>query len=91
MIIYNIRMNEKIFFIILIIFLLTNEFYFVIKNVIKYGGYLILIIYILKIVSPDLSTKVKSKVIDSLDEEKNTSIVPTILSYGASFLKNIFF
>lgn len=84
-------MNEKIFFIILIIFLLSNEFYFVIKNIIKYGGYLILILYILKIVSPELSAKVKSKVIDSLDEEKNTSIVPTVLSYVASFIKNIFF
>jgi hypothetical protein len=84
-------MNEKIFFIILIIFLLTNEFYFVIKNVIKYGVYLILILYILKIVSPDLSTKVKSKFIDSLDYEKNSGIISTILSYGASFIKSIFF
>jgi hypothetical protein len=84
-------MNEKIFFIILIIFLLTNEFYFVIKNVIKYGVYLILILYILKIVNPDLSTKVKSKVIDSLDDEKNSGIISMIFSYGASFLKNIFF
>ena len=84
-------MNEKIFFIILIIFLLTNEFYFVIKNVFKYGVYLILILYILKIVNPDLSTKVKSKVIDSLDDEKNSGIISMIFSYGASFLKNIFF
>jgi hypothetical protein len=83
-------MNEKIFFIILIIFLLTNEFYFVIKNIIKYGIYLILILYILKIVSPDLSKKVKSKVIDSLDDEKNSGIISTILSYIASFIKNIF-
>ncbi len=84
-------MNEKIFFIVLIIFLLTNEFYFVIKNVVKYGIYLILILYILKIVSPDLSKKVKSKVIDSLDDEKNSGIISTILSYIASFIKNIFF
>lgn len=84
-------MNEKIFFIILIIFLLTNEFYFVIKNIIKYGVYLILILYILKIVSPDLSTKVKSKVIDSLDDEKNSGIISMIFSYGASFFKSIFF
>ncbi len=81
-------MNEKIFFIILIVFLMTNEFYFTIKNIIKYGIYIILILYILKIISPELSTTVKSKIIDSLDD-KNSNIITKILSYIGSFIASL--
>ena len=46
-------MDQRIFFIILIIFLLTNEFYYLITNIIKYGFYLMFLIYIFKIIFPN--------------------------------------
>lgn len=53
-------MNQKILLIILIIFLLSSEFYYLIANIFKYGLYLIGFAYALKIISPDLLTKLKN-------------------------------
>ena len=84
-------MDQKLFLIILIIFLLSNEFFFVIKNILKYGIYLIFILYIIKIISPELSNKIKSYIIDFLDDEKSSHFFSSILSSGATTIKNIVF
>ena len=64
-------MDKKIFFIILIIFILTSDFYFVIRNIIKYGLYLILIIYIIKIVNPKLSEQIKKIINSFINSDEN--------------------
>ena len=53
-------MDQKIFFILLIVFLLTSEFYLMIRNICLYGFYLLVILYILKIISPKMSEKIKT-------------------------------
>lgn len=84
-------MDQKLFFIILIIFLLTNEFYFLIKNILKYGLYVYLIYSILKIILPNISnqfndiTKYINPNILNFDEN-------TLMSYGKNivgYIKNV--
>ena len=68
-------MDQKIFFIILIIFLLSSEFYFIIKNIIKYGIYLIMLIYIIKIINPDISNNIKTFINTLINVDENLIIV----------------
>jgi hypothetical protein len=84
-------MEQKLFFIILIIFLLTNEFYFLIKNILKYGLYVYLIYSILKIILPNISNQLNNitKYINpnNLNFDKDT-----LMSYGKNivgYIKNI--
>jgi hypothetical protein len=68
-------MDQKIFFIILIIFLLTSEFYFIIKNIIKYGIYLIILIYIIKIINPNISNSITNFINTLVNIDENSIIV----------------
>ncbi len=56
-------MDQRMFFIILIFFLLTNEFYYLITNIIKYGLYGLFLIYILNIIFPNYSIIIKNWII----------------------------
>ena len=78
-------MDQNIFIIILIIFLLNSEFFFMIKNIIKYGIYLLLLIYIIKIINPDISDYIK-KIINGLLNSDENIIIKTI-SYIIKFFK----
>lgn len=78
-------MDKKIFFIILIIFILTSDFYFVIRNIIKYGLYLILIIYIIKIVNPKLSEQIKKIINGFINSDEN--IIFKYISYFIKYIK----
>ena len=77
-------MDQKIFFIILIVFLLTSEFYFMVRNIIKYGIYLILIIYIIKIINPDTSFNIKTFTNTLINSDENS-----IMSNISSLIKII--
>jgi hypothetical protein len=79
-------MDQKIFFVILIIFLLTSEFYLIIKNTIKYGIYLLVIIYILKIINPNLSKYIKSILNNLINSDENMlmSIFSNLIKYFKS-------
>ena len=56
-------MDQQMFFIILIFFLLTNEFYYLITNIIKYGLYGLILIYILNMIFPNYSIIIKNWII----------------------------
>lgn len=64
-------MDQKMFFIILIVFLITSEFYFMIRNIIKYGVYLLILIYIIKIINPTISSKIKNFLNTLLNSDEN--------------------
>ena len=81
-------MDQKIFFIILIIFLLTSNFYSIISNIIKYGIYLILLIYIIKIVNPELSENIKKIIYNLINSEDNFFI--GYISYFITTIKYYF-
>jgi hypothetical protein len=78
-------MEQKLFFIILIIFLLSNEFYFLIKNILKYGLYVYFIYSILKIILPNISTQ-----FDSITKYINGDLLKinenTLLTYGKNIM-----
>lgn len=78
-------MDSKIFFIILVIFMLSNEFYYLITNIIKYGFYFIFLIYISKIIFPNYTGSIKD-IILNFDEVT----VLKFLSSSAGFIKNLF-
>jgi hypothetical protein len=80
-------MNEKSFFIILIIFLLTSEFYFMIRNIIKYGIYLLLIIYILKIINPKFSDILKNFIKSFINSDESSIMV--IISKLIKLIKSL--
>ena len=81
-------MDQKIFFIILIVFLLTSEFYFMIRNIIKYGIYLIILIYIIRIINPSISDNIK-KFINTLINSDENFIIGNISSL-IKIIKNFF-
>lgn len=78
-------MDQKLFFIILIIFLLTNEFYFLIKNILKYGLYVYLIYSILKIILPNISNQ-----FDDISKYFNSNILNfdenSLIRYGKNII-----
>jgi hypothetical protein len=78
-------MDKKIFFIILIIFILTSDFYFVIRNIIKYGLYLILIIYIIKMINPKLSEQIKKIIYGFINSDEN--VIFKYISYIIKYIK----
>jgi hypothetical protein len=78
-------MDKKIFFIILIIFILTSDFYFVIRNIIKYGLYLILIIYLIKMINPKLSEQIKKIINGFISSDEN--IIFKYISYFIKYIK----
>jgi hypothetical protein len=80
-------MNENKFFIILIIFLLTSEFYFMIRNIIKYGIYLLLIIYILKIINPKFSDILKNFIKSFINSDESSIMV--IISKIIKLIKSL--
>jgi hypothetical protein len=81
-------MTSDFFFLILIIFLLTNEFYFVIKNLIKYTIFLLIIIQIVNVINPNIALYIKDtlKVLIYSDE----SILLIIMSNIITYIKKIF-
>jgi len=60
-------MDQKLFFIILIVFLLTNEFYYIFMNILKYGLYSFFILYLVKIIYPAIFVYIKKTLIYSLN------------------------
>lgn len=81
-------MDQKIFFIFLIIFLVTSEFYLMIRNIIVNGFYLFVSIYILKIVSPDMSLKIKSFLNATINTDGNS--IMEIVSNTIKYIKSKF-
>ncbi len=79
-------MNEKIFFILLIVFLFTSNFFIMIKNIIINGIYLFLIIYICKIINPNISKKIKSILESLLNIDENTGM--KLISNLIKFIKS---
>ena len=64
-------MDQKMFFIILIVLLITSEFYFMIRNIIKYGIYLLILIYVIKIINPTISSNIKNFLNTLLNSDEN--------------------
>ena len=81
-------MDQKIFFIFLIVFLLTSEFYLMIRNIIIYGIYLFVIMYILKIINPNISDNIKSflNIVINTDEKYIMNTISNTIKY----IKSIF-
>ncbi len=77
-------MDQKIFFILLIIFLVTSEFYLMIRNIIINSGYLFVIMYVFKIINPDISNNIKSfmNTIINTDEK-------SLMSYVSNGIKKV--
>jgi hypothetical protein len=82
-------MNQKIFFIILIIFLLTNEFYSIITNIIKYGFYFILFIGLIKIINPNIASKIKNNTINIINTDISLNSSNDNLNSSNDNLNNI--
>jgi len=81
-------MDQKIFFIFLIIFLVTSEFYLMIRNIIVNGFYLFISMYVLKIISPDMSKKIKSFLNTTINTDENS--IMEIVSNGIKQIKSKF-
>lgn len=81
-------MDEKIFFILLVIFLVTSDFYLMIRNIIYYGICLFIIMYLFKIINPNISNKIKS-FLNSIINTDETSIIK-ILSLIIKNIKSMF-
>jgi len=81
-------MDQKGFLIILIIFLITSEFYFMIRNIIKYGICLIVIIYIIKLINPDISNNIKNFISKIINSDEN--IIISTFSYLIKIIKKFF-
>ena len=81
-------MDQKMFFIILIVFLITSEFYFMIRNIIKYGVYLLILIYVIKIINPTISDNIKTFINTLLNSDENL-IIGNISSL-IKIIKNFF-
>jgi len=81
-------MDQKIFFIFLIVFLLTSEFYLMIRNIIIYGIYLFIIMYILKIINPSISENIKL-ILNTLINTDEKYIM-TIISNSITYIKSSF-
>ena len=82
-------MDQKIFFIILIVFLITSEFYFIIRNIIKYGIYLLVLMYIIKIINPNISDNIKNFINTIVNSDENLIIgnVSSLIKIIKNFLK----
>jgi len=76
------------FFIILIVFLITSEFYFMIRNIIKYGVYLLILIYIIKIINPTISDNIKTFINTLLNSDEN--LIFGNISSLIKIIKNFF-
>ena len=81
-------MDQKIFFIFLIVFLLTSDFYLMIRNIIIYGIYLFVIMYILKIINPSVSENIKSFLNTLINTDEK--YIMTIISNSITYIKSSF-
>jgi hypothetical protein len=80
-------MDQRFLIIIIIIFLLSNNFYTVFKDIFKNFVYLILILVIINIISPNINTIIKENIIKIINGE--TSIYNKVLRLIVSYLRKL--
>lgn len=80
-------MNQQIFIIILVIFLLSSNFSKMFQNIIKNFGYLILILSVIKIINPTIEENIKLYLVKFINSDTET--YSNILSGGATSIKNL--
>ncbi len=78
-------MDQKIFIIILVIFLLTNNFSQIFKDIIKGVIYLSLVLTLLKIINPSIEKKIKTYLLNIINSDQG--LFTNIFSSSASYLK----
>jgi hypothetical protein len=82
-------MDNKIFILIIVIFLLTTPITSVSWNILKYLFYLLLFITAISLVSTDISNKIKEYLVKIINMDG--SLILNILSLIFSKIKNFFF
>jgi hypothetical protein len=80
-------MNQQIFIIILVIFLLSSNFSKMFQNIVKNFGYLILILSVIKIINPTIEENIKLYLVKFINSDTET--YSNILSGGAASIKNL--
>lgn len=83
-------MEQNFFIIILVIFILTNNYSNVIKDIIKSIVYLILILSVIKMFNINIEKKIKLNIYDfiNLDDNYVTNIFSNIASYIRYFIQS---
>jgi hypothetical protein len=83
-------MDQKIFFIILIIFLLTNNFSTIIKDMIRGCVYLLLVLALIKYINPSFQKKTKEHLNNIINSDQGifTSGISVVASYLKKFIKS---
>jgi hypothetical protein len=76
-------MEQKIFILIIVIFLITTQMYDVVSNIIKYGFYFILLLAIINIIQPNIYKTIKENIINTLNGDYQ------LFSNIALYIKNI--
>ena len=81
-------MDQKLIIIILVIFLLTNNFSKIFKDIIKGFIYLLLLLAVLKIINPSIEKKIKETLLSIINSEQGifTNIFSTIAVYLKKFI-----
>lgn len=77
-------MDQKMFIIILVIFLLTNNFSKIFTDIIKGIVYLLLILALLKIINPSIGEKIKKYLLNILNSD---NIFSPVASQLKTFIK----
>jgi hypothetical protein len=77
-------MEQKIFILIIIIFLITTQMYDVFSGIIKYGVYFILLLSIINIIQPTIYKTIKENIINTLNGDYQ------LFSNFALYIKNLF-
>lgn len=80
-------MEQRIFILILIIFLLTTNFSSIFQDIAKNLVYLIIIFGIIKIINPKWLSLIKDNTIKLINTDGKSSL--DIVSMGASYIKKI--
>lgn len=82
-------MDQRFFIIILIVFLLTNNFSKIFKDIIRGIVYLLLILALIKIINPSIEKKVKKNLLNIInsDQKLYTNSFSIIASYLKKFIK----
>lgn len=80
-------MDQRVFIIILIIFLLTNNFSQIIKDALRGLVYLLLLIALLKIINPSIEKKAKENLTNIINLDYG--VFTNSFSIGASYIKNV--
>jgi hypothetical protein len=82
-------MDQKFFIIILIIFLLTNNFSQVMKDIFKGLIYLLLLFGLIKIINPNIEKKIKENLVNIINSDQGlfTNSVSVFASYFKKIIK----